>query len=122
LSKRILVVDDDPDIRQVLMDRLDSYGYGVETAVDGAEALDALRLSTYDGMILDIRMPKIDGLEVLRRVRETHPSLPVVVVTASKMKDHDLKSISQGAQDCLLKPFDVAQLKEVVERCFGPPA
>jgi CheY-like chemotaxis protein len=120
LTKRILVVDDDPDIRQVLQDRLNAYGYAVETAIDGLEALDALQRGDYDGMILDIRMPKVDGLEVLRRTRESHPGLPVIMITASKVKESDDQAINAGAQDLLLKPFDVAQLKEMVDRWFGP--
>jgi CheY-like chemotaxis protein len=120
LTKRILVVDDDTDIRQVLQDRLNAYGYAVETAMDGAEALDALQRGDYDGMILDIRMPKIDGLEVLRRTRQSHPRLPVIMITASKVKEDDDQAIREGAQELLLKPFDVAQLKQVVERWFGP--
>ena len=120
LSKRILVVDDDPDIRQVLLDRLNAYGYEVQTATDGQEALDALRRADYDGMILDIRMPRVDGLEVLRRTRKSHPSLPVVMITASKVAEDDLQAISSGAKELLLKPFDAPQLKQVVDRWFGP--
>jgi CheY-like chemotaxis protein len=120
LTKRILVVDDDPDIRQVLLDRLNTYGYEVETATDGQEALDALRRAEYDGMILDVRMPKVDGLEVLRRTRQRDPSLPIIIITASKVAEEDLQAINEGAQDLLLKPFDAPQLKQVVDRWFGP--
>jgi len=82
MAKRILVVDDDPDIRQVLQDRLDSYGYVVETAIDGQEALDALKLRSYDGMLLDIMMPKVNGLEVLQESRKHRPLMPVVMIPA----------------------------------------
>ncbi|TMB60988.1 MAG: response regulator, partial [Chloroflexi bacterium] len=81
-TKRILVVDDDPDIRQVLLDRMSSFGYVVETATDGRDALDAVQRGRFDGMLLDMLMPGIGGLEVLRRTRVSHPDLPVVVVTA----------------------------------------
>ena len=118
--KRILVVDDDPDIRQVLLDRMSSFGYVVETAVDGREALDALRLGGFDGMLLDMRMPQIDGLEVLRRTRVSHPDLPVVVVTALSVQQQAAQAVAEGARAYLLKPFDAPQLKQVVEQCFGP--
>jgi len=118
-TKRLLVVDDDPDIRQFLLDRLGSYGYVVETAIDGREALDALRLNTFDGVVLDIRMPEMDGLEVLRHVREHYPTMPVVMITASESKERAIQALSEGAQDFLLKPFEAAQLKQVVERWFG---
>jgi len=120
VSKRILVVDDDPDIRQVLQDRLNSYGYVVETAINGREALDALKRDAYDGMVLDIRMPEVDGLEVLRQTRKNHPVLPVVMVTASTVRDSVIEAMGGGAQAYLLKPFDAAQLKQAVERWIGP--
>lgn len=121
MSKRILVVDDDPDIRQILRDRLASYGYSVETAIGGTEALDALRRETYDGMILDIQLPGIDGLEVLHQVRKIHPWMPVVLMTALEARENAIQSMREGAQALLLKPFDAAQLKQVVERWFRPP-
>jgi CheY-like chemotaxis protein len=126
VSKRILVVDDDPDIRQVLLDRLESYGYVVETAVNGRDALDALQGSAFDGMVLDIRMPEINGMEVLRQTRKSHPGLPVVMVTSSMVREHAIEAIGEGAQAYLLKPFDAAQLKQVLEHWIGrdprPPA
>ncbi len=120
--KRILVVDDDPDIRQVLLDRMSSFGYVVETAIHGREALDALRRGGFDGMLLDMRMPEIDGMEVLRRTRESHPDLPVVVVTAMSVQQRAAQAVAEGARAYLLKPFDASQLKQVVEQCFGPAA
>ena len=121
-TKRILVVDDDPDIRQVLLDRMSSFGYTVETAIDGRAALDALRRGGFDGMLLDMRMPKIDGLEVLRRTRKIHPDLPVVVVTALSVQQQADQAVAEGARAYLLKPFDAPQLKQVVEQYFGPAA
>jgi len=121
-TKRILVVDDDPDIRQVLLDRMSSFGYAVETAIDGREALDALRRGGFDGMLLDMRMPEIDGLEVLRRTRVSHPDLPVVVVTAMSVQRQAAQAVAEGARAYLLKPFDAPQLKQVVEQHFGPAA
>jgi len=120
--KRILVVDDDPDIRQVLLDRMSSFGYVVETTNNGREALDALRRSGFDGMLLDMRMPEIDGFEVLRRTRKSHPDLPVVVVTALSVQQQAAQAVAEGARAYLLKPFDASQLKQVVEQCFGSAA
>jgi len=121
-QKRILIVDDDPDIRQVLSDRISSLGYVVETANDGREALEALKKSRFDGMLLDMRMPEIDGNEVLRRTRMSHPALPIVVVTATSVKESAAQTVAEGACAYLLKPFDAVQLKQTVEQCFGPAA
>jgi len=122
LSKKILVVDDDPDIRQILLDRMSSFGYAVETAIEGCEALEALRRGGFDGMLLDVRMPKIDGLEVLRRTRQSHPDLPVVMVTALSVQELAAQAVTQGACACLIKPFDPVQLKQVAEQYFGAAA
>ena len=119
-TKRILVVDDDPDIRQVLLDRMSSFGYVVETATDGRDALDAVQRGRFDGMLLDMLMPGIGGLEVLRRTRVSHPDLPVVVVTALSVQQQAAQAVAEGARAYLLKPFDASQLKQVVEQCFGP--
>lgn len=118
--KRILVVDDDPDIRQVLLDRMSSFGYVVETAVDGREALDTLRQGRFDGMLLDMRMPEMEGLEVLQRTHDSHPAMPVVMVTATSVKEQVAQAMAGGACAYLLKPFDASQLKQVVDQCFGP--
>ncbi len=121
MRKRILVVDDDPDIRQVLRDRLESYGYLVETAADGRAALKELERFTPSGVFLDIRMPGMDGLEVLGQIRDLHPSIPVVMVTAASARENVTLAISAGAQAYLLKPFDAAQIKQAAERWFGRP-
>ena len=118
MRTRILVVDDDPDIRQVLQERLESYGYLVETAADGRAALKTLERLTPSGVFLDIRMPGIDGLEVLGQIRALHPSVPVVMVTAASARENVTLAIRAGAQDYLLKPFDAAQIKHVAERWF----
>ena len=122
MSKKILVVDDDPDIRQILLDRMCSFGYAVETAGGGREAIDALKRHQFDGMLLDLRMPEIDGIEVLRRTHDSHPALPVVMVSALSIQELTAKAAAQGACAYLPKPFDPAQLKQVAEHCFGSAA
>ncbi len=119
-TKRLLVADDDPDIRQLLSDRLTSDGYVVQTASDGCEALAALRSEKFDGLILDIGMPTVNGIEVLHTIREEQPALPVIMITAAEARTRALGAIQAGAQAYLLKPFDAAQLKEIVERWVGP--
>ena len=120
-GKRILVVDDDADILQFLADRLASYGYLVEMATDGRNALEAFRQRSFQGLILDIGIPEIDGLEVLQQIRDSYSTIPVVMVTASGSKERAIQAIGMGAQAYLLKPFDAARFKDVVERCFGRP-
>lgn len=121
MRKPILVVDDDLDIRQVLQDRLESYGYSVATAADGRTALEMLERLTPRGVFLDIRMPGMDGLEVLGRIRARHPTIPVVIITAASAGDKVISAVRAGAQAYLLKPFDTLQLKHVAEYWLGTP-
>lgn len=117
-NKHILVVDDDPDIRQLLVDRLGAFGYAISASADGSTALEMLGSGSFDGMLLDIGMPDVDGLEVLRQVRERGQSLPVIVVTASGSQQRAVQAVSMGAQAYLLKPFDIVHLEQVANYWF----
>ncbi len=119
-APRILVVDDDPDIRQLLQDRLRAKGYRAQSAADGVQALEAVRAETFEGMILDIGLPSMDGMDVLRQIRKWDQQIPIVMVTASGSKELAVRSISMGAQAYLLKPFDVDELQRIVEYWFRP--
>jgi CheY-like chemotaxis protein len=116
--RRILVVDDDKDIRELLQDRLQSLGYLVETETDGLRALKAVGSGRFAGAILDIGIPSLDGMEVLKQIRQCDEHLPIIMVTASGAKDTAIKAISLGAQAYLLKPFDVEELEQVIASCF----
>ncbi len=120
-AQRLLVVDDDPDIREFLADRLGSLGYTVQTAAEGTTALAALQGKAFDGMILDIGIPDPDGLEVLRQARTRGCTIPVVMVTATGSKDRAVQALTMGAQAYLLKPFDAETLQGAVQRWFGAP-
>lgn len=121
MPQHILVVDDDPDIRQILQDRLESYGYLVETASDGHAAIEKLEQFTPCGVFLDIRMPGMDGIEVLGRIRARHHTISVVIVTAAGGTGFAHSPIHTTAQAYLLKPFDTPQIRQIVEQWFGPP-
>jgi len=118
-TKRILVVDDDPDILELVVDRLEGDGYQVEPAQTGAAALEALQKRLYDGIILDIGLPDTDGVQILQAIRQHYPHLPVVMVTASEAKDRAMAAMERGANAYLLKPFDAAQFKFVTTQWFG---
>ena len=119
VSKRLLIVDDDPDIHQVLQNRLESLGYTVETAGNALEAMLAMGKMLPTGILLDFLLPAIDGLEVLREVRRFYPMLPVVIITANKDERFAALAMAAGADDVLLKPVENEQLNQVVRRCFG---
>ena len=116
--RRILVVDDDPDIQQLLHDRLKGRGYQPSTALDGRQALELLQSDDFDGVLLDIGIGHIDGLEVLRQVRTKNQLIPIIMITASGSQELATKAISLGAQAYVLKPFDASELQRALETWF----
>jgi two-component system, OmpR family, response regulator MprA len=107
---RILVVDDEPAVRDAVQRALKLESYQVDTAADGAEALKSLTLSSPDLMILDVLMPKIDGLEVCRRLRAAGDPTPVLMLTARDSVANRVEGLDAGADDYLVKPFALDEL------------
>ncbi|MBT0566591.1 response regulator transcription factor [Williamsia sp. CHRR-6] len=107
---RILVVDDDRAVRDSLRRSLSFNGYTVETATDGVEALDHISGSRPDAMVLDVMMPRLDGLEVCRRLRSTGDDLPILVLTARDSVSERVSGLDAGADDYLPKPFALEEL------------
>ncbi len=108
---RVLVVDDEPAVRDALQRALRLDGYDVELAVDGADALQQLRLAAPDAVVLDLLMPHVDGLEVCRRLRGAGNRVPVLMLTARDAVQDRVAGLDAGADDYLVKPFDVGELK-----------
>ena len=108
---KILVVDDEPAVRESLRRALELEGYRVELAGDGEEALERLGVpSAHDAAILDVLMPGIDGLEVCRRLRAAGNTVPVLMLTARAEVDSRVAGLDAGADDYLPKPFALAEL------------
>jgi two-component system response regulator MprA len=110
-SSRVLVVDDDPDVRDSLSRALRYAGYQVITAVHGGEALDAVARSPVDLIVLDVLMPILDGLDACRRLRERGDATPVLVLTARDAVDDRVAGLDAGADDYLVKPFALGELQ-----------
>jgi DNA-binding response OmpR family regulator len=111
---RLLIVDDEEPVRDVLGEYFSSHGYQVETAGTGAEALDLVRSRRPDLVLLDVRMPGLDGVEVLKRLREVDSQLPVIMITANEDVTLARSMLSIGAFDYVSKPFDFRHLDRVV--------
>ena len=107
---RILVVDDDRAVRESLRRSLAFNGYQVDLAADGKEALDAVQPRRPDAMGLDVMMPRLDGLEVCRRMREAGDELPILVLTARDAVSERVAGLDAGADDYLPKPFALEEL------------
>jgi two-component system response regulator MprA len=108
---RVLVVDDEPAVRRALERALRLDRYDVELAGDGEEALDALAKAPPDAVILDIGMPKLDGLEVCRRMRQAGDRTPILMLTARDAVDDRVEGLDVGADDYLVKPFALRELQ-----------
>lgn len=122
-KQRILVVDDDPTISEVVARYLEREGYDVEVASDGEEALARGQSSHPDLVVLDLMIPKVDGLEVFRLLRATE-SVPIIMLTAKGEETDKLVGLSLGADDYITKPFSprelVARVKSVLRRSALP--
>src|SRR4051795_801107 len=108
---RILIVDDDRSLRDALRRTLTLGGYEAETAQGGQEALTKVAAQPLDAVVLDVGMPDIDGLEVCRRLRAAGNRIPVLMLTARDTVSDRIDGLDAGADDYLVKPFDVGELK-----------
>ena len=110
MAVRILVVDDDRAVRESLRRSLSFNGYSVALAQDGVEALDLISNDRPDAVVLDVMMPRLDGLEVCRQLRSTGDDLPILVLTARDSVSERVAGLDAGADDYLPKPFALEEL------------
>ena len=116
ISKPILIVDDEKNIRLTLSQALETLGAEIDTAANGEEALAKLKGREFGLILLDIRMPGMDGMEVLRRVREIRPDIRIIMITAYGTIESAVEALKLGAVDFLQKPFDPEEIRELVSR------
>lgn len=124
----LLIVEDDELLRDGLSAQLMQAGHRTDTAADGEQALDLLERGAFEGVVLDLGLPKVDGLTVLRRLRQRLPALPVLILTARDGIEDRVEGLNAGADDYLTKPFNrdelLARLQAMLRRAslpaFGP--
>jgi DNA-binding response OmpR family regulator len=115
MNKRILIVDDEPNVRLSYRTVLEAEGYSVEEANSAATGLEKLVAGHFDLAILDMRMPEMDGLDLLAKMRERGVSTPTVMITAYGDLPHAVKAVKLGAIDFLQKPLTPIQLRQIVD-------
>jgi len=115
-NKRVLIVDDEKNIRLTLSQSLDSLGIETDTAANGEEALAKLEERDFGLMLLDLKMPGMDGIEVLKEVREIRPEIRVIIITAYGTIESAIEAMKLGAVDFIQKPFAPAEIRELVTR------
>ena len=120
---RILLAEDEKDLNNIITKKLKSEGYSVDTCYDGMDAMDCIDAAEYDAVILDIMMPKADGYEVLRHLRDLGKSTPVLLLTARDSVSDKVKGLDTGANDYIVKPFSfeelMARIRAATRTTFG---
>ena len=120
---KILLAEDEVDLNNVVTRYLKKNGYSIDSVLDGEEALDYLEYGEYDLVILDIMMPKVDGFEVIKKLRNKGNHTSILMLTARDNADDKVKGLDLGADDYIVKPFDfnelMARIRAVVRRKYG---
>lgn len=119
---RILVAEDEKDMNRIICKRLKEEGYSVDSCFDGVEVFDYLACAEYDAIVLDIMMPRIDGLQVLRKLRADNNQIPVLLLTAKDRVEDRVTGLDAGADDYLVKPFAVQELLARIRVMLRKPA
>ena len=117
-KKQVLIVDDEPNLRKILAAQLSRDGYEVMLAEDGEQGLTMLRENHIDLIVTDLKMPKVDGMELLRQALRESPDLPIVMITAHGTVDTAVEALKLGAFDYLTKPFDKDEVRQVVAKAL----
>lgn len=118
-EKKILIVDDNPHMCNLLADILEIFNYQGIKAKDGEEALVFLKKDNYDMVITDLRMPNLGGMDLLRTIKDENPSLPVVVITAFGKSDTQQDVLAAKADGYLAKPFKVDEIEELLKKLLN---
>ena len=120
--QRVLVVDDEAGIRDLLSKTLALAEYDVDTAPDGTTALDRMRAIAYDLLIADLRMPGMDGLTLIRQAKRINADLPVIIITGFSTESSAIEAVNLGVAGYLTKPFRVPQVLAAASKALGAPA
>lgn len=118
MALKVLLVDDEEDVVEVIQDRLEAYGFTVVTAGTGLEALKKLSNEKFDGIFLDVKMPEMDGMEALEEIRKTDKNIPIIIITSSSTREAAIEAMAKGANEYVLKPFEWEELKAKIEKVY----
>jgi DNA-binding NtrC family response regulator len=116
MNESILVVDDDAEVRKTLSSILSKEGYSVETVENGKQAIRASEKSRFDIALIDIKLPDMEGTELLHRLKEDQPHMAKIVITGFPTLENAMETVNEGADGYILKPFDVEKLLEMIRK------
>ncbi len=115
---RVLIVDDEDDFRETIVKRLNARKLQAEGASSGIKALDVLKEKQFDVMVLDVKMPEMDGIETLRHVKKMTPDVEVIMLTGHASVEFGLKGMQLGAFDYIMKPAPINELMDTIGQAF----
>jgi len=115
---KILVVDDEKDLAKILGNILELEGYEVTSVLNGYQAIEAVKSTSYDLILMDIRLPVINGVETFIQIKEIDPVVKVIMMTGFSVEDLIEKAIQQGAYACIHKPFDLEKIIPLIEKAL----
>lgn len=115
-KKKILIVDDEIDLRLLLAHELASVGYDIQEASDGAEAIELLKIHHFDLALLDIQMPTVNGIQVLKYIKENTPDTKAIMLTGYADLKHAMEAKEYGAGDFIAKPYKISDITSTLER------
>lgn len=120
---KILIVEGEKRLNNVINKYLNNEGYGVDSAFDGEEALDYLEVGSYDAIITDMRISKINGYQLVKNMRDNNINTPVLMLSARDSLEYKVRSLNIGADDVIIKPFEfeelIARIRAIVRRQYG---
>ena len=112
---KILIIEDQNELRELVKNFLEDYGYVVDEAEDGEEGCSKINMNSYDCLILDLNLPKLDGMEIAKKVRKEGKNVPIIMLTARSEVYDKIEGFDNGADDYITKPFDMKELLARVE-------
>ena len=115
-NDKVLIVDDDESIRELFECIVEDLGYNCDTAADGQEGVEKVKQQSYKLVFLDIKMPKLNGIETLKQIKQINSTTDVTMMTGFSVDDLVEEAMSLNASDVLYKPFDVETLEEVINK------
>ncbi|WP_338471060.1 response regulator [Niallia sp. XMNu-256] len=121
MGKKILIVDDQYGIRILLNEVLQKEGYDTYQAANGLQALEIVQENVPDLILLDMKIPGMDGIEILKRVKAIHPDMKVIIMTAYGELDMIQEAMDLGAMTHFAKPFDIVEIREAVKKYLTQP-
>lgn len=118
-TKKVAILDDEPIVCERLKPALEKAGFHVETFTESRQLIDRLAQQRFDVLVTDLKLPKPDGMDVMRFVRELHPATKVIIITGFATVETATEALKTGAVDFIAKPFKISQLRDLVIRVAG---